>query len=147
MKQIKGLLFAIMMLICFASFSQNNDVVIDSRLKEIYSETELNKLIKDAPDKIAYYNLYLNNYCSVEKSAPANSIYKGDVSIIKANLGSNWVVDSNSFDIKSFNMLKFFIPLEIDKKIYYSIGNSNTFLVFISVVEFSNIYKSQNTSK
>ncbi len=147
MKQIKWLFFATMMVICFTSFSQNNNVVIDPRLKQIYSEAELNKLKKEAPDKIAYYNLYLNNYCSVEKSAPTNGIYKGDVSIIKANLGSNWVVDPNSFDIKSFNILKFHIPLEIDKKIYYSIGNSNTFLVFISITEFSNIYKNQSSSK
>lgn len=130
-----------------SSYSQSKNVVIDSRLKDIYSDSHLNNLQINAPGKIAYYNFFLNNYCSVEKAAPTNAVYKGDVSEIKAKIGTNWMVDSNSFDIKTFNMLKFHIPLELDNKIYYSIGESNTFLVFVSINEFSNNYQSQNTTK
>ena len=138
---------AILLFSNIIAYSQSKKPIPDPRLKEVFSESEIAKRLESAPDKIVYYNFYLNNYCSVEKTAPANSLFKGDVSEIKAKSGSSWIIDADHFDIKSFNMLKFKIPLELDKKIYYTIGNTNTFLVFISVNEFSSKYKSQNISK
>lgn len=129
------------------AYSQSNKPIPDPRLKEVFSESKIANLMEVAPEKISYYNLLLTSYCSVEKSAPANGVFKGDVSTINAKPGSSWTIDANTFDINTFNMLKFKIPLELNNKIYYTIGKTGDFLVFISISEFSNINKSKNTSK
>mgnify|MGYP001240601447 CR=1 FL=1 len=147
MKTKLSCFIAVLLLTNIMAYSQSKKVTPDPRLKEVFTEKEIADRMDVAPEKIDYYNFYLSNYCSVETSAPANGVLKGDVSEIKSKPGYNWVMDSKSFDIQSFNMLKYRIPLELDKKIYYTIGNSNTFLVFISINEFSYKYKSQNITK
>lgn len=128
------------------AFSQSNKVIPDPRLKDVLSESKINKLQTYSPSKLEYYNFLLNNYCTIEKTIPANGIFKGDISTIKP-LNGVTSLNSETFNIKTFNIYKYEVGLELDYPIYYSIGNTNSYLVFLSVREFSKRYKSQNKSK
>ena len=138
--------FAFTLFISGLAFSQTNKIIPDPRLKDVLSESKIIKLQTNAPSKLEYYNFLLNNYCTVEKEKPLNGIFKGDISSIKP---INGVVALNpeTFDIKTFNIYMYEVGLDLDKLVYYSIGNTNSYLVFLSVREFSKRYKSQNKSK
>jgi hypothetical protein len=132
-----------MLFLNVVAFSQNKKPVPDSRLKEIYSARQIDDLLAISPEKIEYYNFFLNNYCTVEQIEPIDGLLMGDINTIKTKEGILSNLDASSFDIKTFNMLKYYIPLNLDKKIYYKIGDTNTFLVFISITEFTKKSKTQ----
>ena len=143
MKQKAIFLLTTMLFFTTVAFSQIKKPIPDARLREIYSARQIDDLLASAPDKIVYYNFFLNNYCSVEQTEPIDGLLMGDINTIKTKEGALSTLDASSFDIKSFNMLKYYIPLNLDKKIYYKIGDTNTFLVFISINEFAKKRKTQ----
>jgi hypothetical protein len=143
MKRKAIFLLTAMLFLNVVAFSQNKKPVPDSRLKEIYSARQIDDLLAISPEKIEYYNFFLNNYCTVEQIEPIDGLLMGDINTIKTKEGILSNLDASSFDIKTFNMLKYYIPLNLDKKIYYKIGDTNTFLVFISITEFTKKSKTQ----
>jgi len=143
MKRKAIFLFAAMLFLNVVAFSQNKKPVPDARLSEIYSARQIDDLLALSPDKIEYYNFFLNNYCTIENTEPVDALLMGDINTIKTKEGLLNTLDASSFDVKTFNMLKYYIPLNLDKKIYYKIGVTNTFLVFISIQEFTKKRKTQ----
>ena len=95
-------------------FSQNtNKVIPDSRLYQCFEKSYVDNLLKNNPEKIAYYNFYLDHsYYTVKLDRIGEKPITG-IDIHKVNIKSpdgkvtTRTFNETSFNTKTFNMLKY----------------------------------------
>lgn len=135
-----------MMLMPFLMVSAQNrssKLTPDKRLEEVFSKQELSDMLTNQPEKISYYNYFLENAYYI------SDIAKGPVvKITNVSLRNNFSVffkeDVNAISPKTFNYLKYNFKIDNNHFISYSLENGK-YLVFYPKNETEAKYNSINT--
>ncbi|MBU1719704.1 MAG: hypothetical protein KKA07_11600 [Bacteroidetes bacterium] len=101
---------------------QGSGVTPDSRLYEVFEKSVVDDWVKNSPEKIQYYNYYLENcFYTVQLNTAEKPITGEDIHTVSYAEGI--LLKGNSFDeevtgfsSKKFNALKY--NFQIDSKIY-----------------------------
>lgn len=119
-------------LFCFGiTLSAQKQVIPDSRIAEVYGQVKVDAMLQKAPQKILYFNYFLNNSFYVSKTLPSNTVIKGDIYSVPSR-NNDYVFNESEELVKQgqFNRLKYSFRLESNKYTAYEMGSSGIYVIF-----------------
>lgn len=143
---------ALMFLSC-QSFAQRVDdpYTPDARLYECMSRDYLQQLSAQKSELILYYNYYLEHSFYVVSLKSEKPVTGTDIHTIKysKDAGKTGLFDEKSFDLKTFNVMKYDFPRQLDGFNTYVWDEAGVALVFYPVRHFQSQFKyyQKNTLK
>lgn len=142
---MKHLIFCVMTLF-FASYNAQDQVQPDARLLEVYSQEYLNKIGKDQPHIIEFFNYKLDNsYQVVDLEGKTESM---DLPLLSTVLLRRETEDSNiatdaldAYRNNNLNVLNYSFANNKVKKSFYLIDGTTNALMFYSNDELLKNFK------
>lgn len=133
----------ILLIFNIIAICQNQRAYVDPRLYTIYSNSEIDNLVNNYPNKLKYYNWvvdssYVISQIDIEKT---NYIEK----LLQFNPITKEVGNTvETIDETNINIHLFKYERQYDKPTTYSIGSSGKIITFLSVKELTNKYNTFN---
>jgi len=120
--------------------AQNSSIIPDQRIIDAYGTEHTNKLVTQAPERIAYLNYFLDHsYVIVERaSSIGEKIAK--VSSVDLRNKSNTLITRPNFDVNNFNVLQYNFKRNRKIKTQYRVDNTNKVIIFYSEEEIAEAF-------
>jgi len=142
---IRILRFLITVLIIFSggltAQENNNNIIPDPRLSEVFTYEQIQDFLKTNPEKIFYYNYFLDHSYFISTVVEGKPVHDLNISSVKSKSGSYFSEDLNNFVPEHFNVLKYDFCIQYERYSHYILGNTDKVMVFYPKKVFEESYK------